>query len=333
MNRMNVKYCLFLCLLFFFGCKTEDVQYEKVSYEVLSDEIMTTMPGSLILTGNFLVWGDPFSRDYFVHVHDKMTGRKIGDMGKVGEGPREFITGVINQVAINNCFFAQDVNGNTKGFLSLDSLVMNKETFVAISDAEKSSRLSMSEFSKDVFIGLTDDGETDYFKADVEGRSFTFGVYPIPEMKQHIGGLMTYDPKENLFLYSSSLFPYLALYQRNADTFELLWERKSDGSEYEISDNQIIFDRTVGGVFEACISKDYIITLERDRKRDPIDETTVGRDVSKCPHTVFLYDYNGNLIKIVDLGIPTMRIAANSESNALYAIGAAPDYVLVKYEL
>ena len=81
------------------------------------------------------------------------------------------------------------------------------------------------------------------------------------------------------------------------------------------------------------MSKDYIITLERDRDRDPIDESTVGRDVSKCPHTVFLYDYDGNLVKIVDLGIPVMRIAADCQDNVLYAIGADPDYILVKYEL
>lgn len=55
--------------------------------------------------------------------------------------------------------------------------------------------------------------------------------------------------------------------------------------------------------------------------------------MSKCPHTVFLYDYDGNLVKIVDLGIPVMRIAADCQDNVLYAIGADPDYILVKYEL
>lgn len=49
-----------------------------------------------------------------------------------------------------------------------------------------------------------------------------------------------------------------------------------------------------------------------------MDETTVGRDASKCPHTVFLYDYEGHLIKIVDLGMPIMRIAADRTSNVLY---------------
>lgn len=77
----------------------------------------------------------------------------------------------------------------------------------------------------------------------------------------------------------------------------------------------------------------YIITLERDRETDPMDETTVRRDISKCPRTVFLYDYTGRLLKIVDVGMPIMRIAANRNSNVLYMIGGNPDYVLAKCEL
>ena len=81
------------------------------------------------------------------------------------------------------------------------------------------------------------------------------------------------------------------------------------------------------------MSKDYIIALQRDYTVDDMDERKVGRDVSKCPRTVFLYDYDGNLRKIVDLGIPVMRIAADHRSNVLYAIGADPEYLLVKFEL
>ena len=46
-----------------------------------------------------------------------------------------------------------------------------------------------------------------------------------------------------------------------------------------------------------------------------------------------VYDYNGKLLKIVDLGMPVMRIAADGRSNALYAIGVNSDFVLAKYDL
>ncbi|WP_291528967.1 hypothetical protein [Bacteroides sp. UBA939] len=324
-----------LLSFFLLSCKSgnENVVYEKASYKLLNSEIMTTMPGDLIVTGDYLVWTDPFARDYFVHVHDRENGGEIGVMGKVGKGPREFITGGINMVAIDNLFFASDANGNTKGFLSLDSLVLQKETFIALSDSERVSRPQMSELSKGVFVGRTEDGDANYFKANIQGQNSVFGVYPVSKVKQHIGGNMAYNPEKRCLVYTSFNFPYIALYQETGNTFKLLWERKSDGREYEIADNQIIFDRRVGGIRGVCLSKDYIIALERDRERDPMDESTVGRDISKCPRTVFLYDYDGKLVKIVDLGIPIMRIAADSKDNVLYVLGADPDYVLVKYEL
>lgn len=51
------------------------------------------------------------------------------------------------------------------------------------------------------------------------------------------------------------------------------------------------------------------------------------------PVPFFLYDYEGNLVKIVDLEIPVMRIAAEEKDNTLYAIGVNPDFILVKYDL
>ena len=123
------------------------------------------------------------------------------------------------------------------------------------------------------------------------------------------------------------------MYQQDEDKFSLVWEWRTDGDKYEIRNNEVIFDRRVKGVRGLCMSKDFIITLQRDRRKDDTDESTVGRDASKCPHTVFLYDYDGNLVKIVDLGIPVMRIASEEQSNTLYAIGVNPDFVLVKYEL
>ena len=92
-------------------------------------------------------------------------------MGKVGEGPQEFITGGISQIAIDNRFFADDANGKTKGFLSLDSLILNKETFVPLSDSEQLSRPVMTELAKDLFVGITENGDKDYFKIKNEAQN------------------------------------------------------------------------------------------------------------------------------------------------------------------
>lgn len=330
------KYCYLFASFLLCSCANEkkpNVEYVSVTHEVLNDDILTTMPGDLLVAGDFLVWEDPFARDYFVHVHEKSTGNKVGVMGKVGEGPREFITGVISGACINNRFLAIDINGNTKGFLSIDSLVQGKDAFVQLTEAEKTSRPQLTEYVKDLYIGSTEEGDEYYFKAILNGKEVKFGNYPIPEVKEHIANERGYNQSRGVLASACSRFPYLALYKNDGKTFSLAWEHKSDGKEYDVRDDEIIFDRRFGGIFGLCMSKDYIITLQRDRSKDDMDESTVGRDVSKCPHHVFLYDYEGNLVKIVDLGIPVMRIAAEEKDNTMYAIGANPEYALVKYEL
>ena len=204
---MKKKCYFFIFIFFLFGCKSKNTQYERKSYTLLDNEIMTTMPGSLIVAGDYLVWEDPFARDYFVHVHDKETGKKIGVMGKVGEGPQEFITGGICPMAIDNRFFADDANGKTKGVLSLDSLILNKETFVPLSDSEQLSRPVMTELAKDLFVGITEDGDKDYFKVNIQGQNSTFGVYPVSEVRQHVGGNMAYNPEKKSLVYASFNFP------------------------------------------------------------------------------------------------------------------------------
>ena len=184
-------YYYLLILFFLYGCaneKKQNVEYVSATYELLDDEIATTMPGTLRVAGDFLVWEDPFARDYFVHVHEKETGRKVGVMGKVGEGPREFITGGINGSCIDNRFFAVDANGKTRGFLSLDSLSQGKDAFIPMTEEERLSRPAMAEYAKNVYIGIADAGAEHCFETLLHGQASSVGNYPIPQVKQYLGG-------------------------------------------------------------------------------------------------------------------------------------------------
>lgn len=322
-----------ISLFFLSSCISREVEVERVTLqsEILNDELITTMPGDLLVVDKYLVWSDPFSHDYFLHVHSASTGVELGVMGKVGEGPKEFISPMINRYCVDNKILAKDANGKTVGYLSIDSLINNKEPFCKISSREQD--LKMDKMDHDIYIKPTKRGSDTYFRTIISGQESFWGVYPIQEMKEHVGIYEAYDPLEGFFVISSFKFPYLALYKRENSTFTLQWERKSNNENYIIADGNIIFDRKISGARDVCMSKDYIITLERDREKDPMDESTVRRNISKCPRTVFLYDYSGHLIKIVDLGMPAIRIAADRNSNVLYIIGGNPDYVLAKYEL
>lgn len=323
-----------LCGMVILGCqsKQREVVREKVLFQILDSNIMTRMPGSMSVAGDYLVWEDPFARDYFVNVHDATTGELLGKMGQVGEGPSEFITGGIGTNCINNRFFASDANGNTNGFLSIDSLIAGGNPFIPLSEEEEKVRPHMTELQQGVFIGITEDGEERYFRANIRGRETAFGVYPIKEVRQHLGNTLAYDSVSGMLACCSFSVPYLALYQKENDAFKFRWEIEPEIG-YEISRGRIVTDDRIGGVFGLSLCKDYIVSLHRDWENEPLEKPVRGRDERLLPHLAYLYDYNANLVKVVDLGVPVVRIASDRRNNVLYALALNPDYMLLKYEL
>jgi len=325
--------CLCLVVSLFLAACSEINKVERVSveYQLLSDDVFTRMPGNLLLVDDFLVWTDPFATDYFVHVHQVTDGQKVGVMGKQGLGPGEFVTPMVSQLSCNRHVRAVDVNGKTRGYLSIDSLLQGKNPLVVFSDKREENLYKAED---GVFVGYTEDGESFYLKSNLDGvGEVAFGDYPIAGVKRHIGGNLAYNHGRDCMVFASFEMPYLAMYKKTESGFKQEWVMDGGDNYYEIVNGDIRFDMSRRGIREVCMSKDYIIGLQRDYTVDDMDERKVGRDVSKCPRTVFLYDYDGNLLKILDLGIPVMRIASGWQDNTLYAIGADPEYVLVKFEL
>jgi hypothetical protein len=79
-----------------------------------------------------------------------------------------------------------------------------------------------------------------------------------------------------------------------------------------------------------ALTKDFIVTIQRDYEDDPTDESKVGRDIGKLPQTLFVYDYDGNLLKTINYSVPIGRIAGDIKTNTIYAIYADPDFKLGK---
>ena len=86
-------------------------------------------------------------------------------------------------------------------------------------------------------------------------------------------------------------------------------------------------------LYQLVLTKDYIVALQRDYQRDPVDESQIGQQQGKLPKQLFVYDYEGRLLQILDLKMPTLRIAATPDRNEVYALVANPEYGLAKVEL
>lgn len=321
------------CLLLSACSYNENMETERITMEptIVYDNIESRMPGMLMVCGEFAVWTDPFVTEGQSHILDLKEKKEIGKFVNVGNGPKEFITPAFS-LSDDKELIVHDMNGD-------------KMAIYAIGNAQEGQELAGSFFDKKTqgLTRLIKIGNNDFISFDPNStfpfqtaNGHNFGKYPFGnEIDNNYNvsqGNIAYNPDKKIFVYSTISFPYMAAYKKEKDKFELLWEQKGD-LDYSISENKIVLDKKKKGSMELALTKDYIVTLQRDYQSDPTNEAKVGRDFTKLPQTLFLYDYKSNLRKIVDLGMPVLRIAADIKNNVVYAIVVNPDFMIAKCEL
>ena len=77
----------------------------------------------------------------------------------------------------------------------------------------------MAKLDEQLYLTETENGENDYFKVSSNGKKSTFGVYPIREVKHHMGTYKTYDKDRGLLAFGPFNFSYLALYKKEGDIY------------------------------------------------------------------------------------------------------------------
>lgn len=331
-----VFFSFLLCLLTNCKNKQQNVIVERIAVPVTSvcDSLESVMPGELFLTESYILWTNPFNSDLFVHVLDKYTGTEIAKFGKVGQGPDEFVTPSVF-LHPNNCLFVYDLNRNKQFLYSIDSVVHRRPEIIK-KEKEEFKNINRILFTdEETFISFDSSAEVP-FTIRRGDQHVSFGEQAIKgkinDGFSHFQGEMRYNPVKECFIYTTFKFPYLAVYEKQKEKFRLAKEALLT-DEYEVDNGNFSYKGERRGASGLALTSDYIVTLERDRKFDTTDESKIGRDFSKLSHTVFLYDYDLQLRKIVDLGMPILRIAAEPETNQLYAIGVNPDFVLIKCDL
>jgi hypothetical protein len=178
-----------------------------------------------------------------------------------------------------------------------------------------------------LYIGINNESENEPYSAYFNGMEKTFGVYLLPDRKQNFPSAILYNPDRKLLVTGCKAVNYFGCYKKDGNSFRLLWENREEYT-YSDNNNRVVFDRSRKGIYEMALTKDFIVTLQRDYKNDPTDELQVGRDVGKLPQTLFVYDYNGKLLKINNYNVPIVRIVGDIKTNTVYAIYADPDFKL-----
>lgn len=303
------------------------------SAHIVSDSIETMMPGIMYVAGKYILWTDPFHSDRFVHVLDANTGKEISTIIEKGEGPGQFVTPDLALIGQDKLFL-YDRNSERKGLFSIEKAINKENPFVeSVKKDMKGATQMLAAKNEELILFYPDKSEP--FILEKNGQRTAFGKLPVEEVTNGYNvfqGAVAYYPDKDKLIYATSGIPYMAIYKRCGDSF-CLENESLRNTNYSINNGEFVYKEQEQGAKGMALLKDYIVTLERDRTIDDTDESKVGRDFTKLPQTVFLYDYKLNLRKIIHLGMPVIRIAADPSTNTLYVIGVNPDFMLMKYEL
>lgn len=328
-----------LCAIFtlcFYSCQAVDkdlVTRVVVDAEIISDDLMTSMPCEILIYDSVLVWYD-FTPESFIHVVDKQTGVLKAEMGKLGGGPHEFSAPYLSWYPENRILSSDHFEKKLVTY-SVDQVMA--DSLLSINQAGPLIGMDHHQFISFNF-------ERDYpFQVIADGEVMQeFGKYPIDESKsitnklEVFQGVVGYNRENKHLLFSIPHLSYIALYKWEKSQFLLVWEKQLGGLEYRIDGTSLIIDKTTNYAPSAiALTKDYIVTVERDKKTREVsfdnDSVSSGkRRFTQTPQTLFVYDYNYQLKKIVHTKLPMFRIASDGITNELFFIAAHPDFCIAK---
>lgn len=335
------KLLYLLCILAFYACKDISSKVERLTLQpssIIQDSLFTQIPGSLLLCNRYLVWEDSFNPKYFLRIVDINAKKEIGIMGVIGRGPKEFITPQSIK-STGNKVFTFDLNQDKQAYYSIDSLLMGKDPFISHPLHSINNCLNIVQITKNEFISLQPENEYPFQWIHADSSVSFFGKNLIKEKLNDYftcrQGYLKYNPDKKALIYCANHFPYIALYEKKDSTFLLKWEKTSPKRSYEVENGKIHFLDNQEIPNGMAITKDYIIVLQQDEdaKLPPIKRTGGIRDFSKVPNTIFVYDYEANLKKIIKMDMPILRIEGDNNSNTLYAIGIDLDFCILTYEI
>lgn len=330
----NLNLSLLLALLCF-SCSQKISKVQRVAdqtYEVVSDSIYTRMPGSILCQEGIVYWEDPMSFENFMHAIDVKKKMEITSFANRGEGPHDFTANVMSLIPEGGVML-YDLNKPLK----IHYQVNRNDNSVSStagkydSDAKATGVLHLGE---DRTLYLYPQEEKLFMVEEI-----SFGERPIKEALDNaydiFQGQIAYHPERKILVYSSIRFPYLAIYKDAGGKDWKLEKELTEDWDYTIHEGCLNFSSSSkSGAMELALTDDYIVLLQRDNEVEgaiPYEEH--GRGIASLPRSLFVYDYDLNLKKIINMPFPMFRLCGDAETNTIYAMSINPEFELISINL
>ncbi|MDR3094917.1 MAG: hypothetical protein LBU62_09810 [Bacteroidales bacterium] len=325
------KYLFFWLFVLFTACSHQQtVERISVQLDTVHNSLFTRFPGSLLIFNDYIILGDPFAEKGFVKIFQRHTGAEINAIGIIGKGQNECLSPDFMNY-FQDHLVLYDFELNKKALIPIDSLIHSKNNPVHLTSVPVSNIHSLIQTGDDEYVAADYLQPLPFHLIRGEQTTATFGKNPVDEdVNTFTQGQMSYHPLRKIFVYTDNRNPYIALYKRDGTSFSFEWECQIKTPHYRVYDNAIHWEREQpSGIMDATFSKDYIVCLLNELKIREVN----GREIDTAPKAIYLFDYDGQLVKILDLPVPAIRIASAIDSNVIYIVELEPDYDIVKCDL
>ena len=310
---------------------------KEIPYKIVSDSIYSSMPGDILYQDGIVYWQDARGFENFMHAIDVQTGKEMACFGNLGQGPEDFSAPEFS-LSPNGGLYLNDVEKPLEVLYRFSS---GKGSFQSSARKYFNERnaTSLLHLGDDLLLYLCPKKDKLFHVYSNDIPAVAFGERPITDEINNpydiFQGKIDYNPHRNLLVYSTNGFPYIAVYRnQEMKNWIKIAEVKSDW-DYTVSEGDLRFSPSVKhGAWEMALTDDYVVLLQRDDEvEETMDRKTEGRDVSSIPSSLFVYDYNLNLKKIINMPFRMLRLCGDVESNTVYAMAINPEFELISIDL
>lgn len=331
------KLLLLLAVTGLFSCQQKDVQVKRISnprYATVIDTMYSQMPGCIFYQDGLIYWHDALAPENFIHIVDGISGKEVETLGSIGTGPEEY-TAPMLALSPAGGLYISDANKPLERLYRWD-----KETDSV--QVLRSDYQSQSEATR--ILHLQDEACLRFFPGSKRpfvtvkaGKIYRNGVLPLEEEITNgydvFQGNIACNSQNGKLVYSAMRIPYLAVYEWGNEGWSL--EKELKGTfEYTVTDKELKLSQSTRGAMELALTQDYIVLLQRDEPVEGKPEPPkYPRDMSSLPRSLFVYDYQLSLKKIINMPFPVLRICGDEATNQVYAVAVNPDFSVIKIEI
>ena len=321
--------------IFVIGCSIHQTTEKRISlpYDIIIDSVFSGSVGDLIYTGKYIVWKD-LKNAPFLHIVDPEKKMEIASVGTFGQGPDEFVSPML-----------KPYNEDTVLICELNSM---KQRLIALNRINTNDFLvEMPDLTSNIITDnkvYVDNKSVIYYSFNIPEKPFLyvcgsdtvpFGHHPLNQnycvYPNNKSNLLYNNSKDVLLCYFGSI-PYISIYHKSGTGFRLIKEIFSE-IDYTVDDAIVKYHSDIHGPTNMALLKDFIVSSEYDYESGDEFVSTQNPNQFVRPHSVFVRDYDGHLITVVDIGVPIRSIAGNESGNMLYLVVINPEFQLIKLDL